>query len=376
VAKIAVIGSLAESLVNFRGTMLEEMARRGHEVIACAPAAKGGDIVERLRAIGARFVDVAIDNRGLDPVADLRTIGSLRRMLLSERPDRILTYTIKPVIYGSLAGRLTRMPFRTAMITGLGHAFAPGSGLRRLIVRGVPALYRVALRGCRVVFFQNDDDLQTFRRLNILSSGTAAIRIPGSGVDLDRFAVAPLPKRPTFLLLTRLIADKGVREFVTAAGAVAARFPAARFRIGGWLDSGPRSIRQAEIDAWQAGPIEYLGHVENVVPAIADSSIYVLPSYYREGVPRSILEAMSMGRAVITTDAPGCRDTVEPGVNGLLVPVRDAAALASAMLELASDPGRVTSMGAAGRRRAQDHFDVHRVNAIVLDHLELEPLVS
>jgi glycosyltransferase involved in cell wall biosynthesis len=258
---------------------------------------------------------------------------------------------------------------RAAMITGIGSALAEARGFRRrLLARLVRLLYRVALRQVHVVFFQNDDDQQLFRDLGLVGPRQRLVRIAGSGIDLQEFTPTELPPPPvTFLMVARLLRDKGLHEYVTAAGAVKRAHPKARFQLLGPFDPNPEGITRADLDAIRSGGVvEYLGVTDDVRPFIAAAHVAVLPSY-REGTPRSNLEAMGMTRPVITTDAPGCRETVEAGVSGLIVPARDAEALAAAMTELLEHPERLAAMGRAGRELAERRFDVREVNRTIME---------
>lgn len=368
---IVVVGGFAESLLNFRGALLRSLVERGHRVIACAPAASAG-VVDALTAMGVAYRDVPFNRAGLRPDQDLRALGALVALLREIRPDIFLGYTIKPVIYGLLAARLAGVPRRFAMITGLGYAFV-NSGLRgRLVGAVVRRLYRLSLRNADRVFFQNPDDRALFEQLGLVRGTEQAAMINGSGVDVDSFHPEPIPQGPaSFLLIARLLRDKGIGEYVEAARIVRARYPRAVFRLAGWIDDNPAAISERELNAWVAeGVIEYLGRLDDVRPAIAASSVYVLPSY-REGTPRTVLEAMAMGRPVVTTDAPGCRETVRDGTNGYLVPVRDAAALAQALERFLVEPGLIETMGREGRRMAIANYDVHKVNRIILNTIGL-----
>jgi glycosyltransferase involved in cell wall biosynthesis len=260
------------------------------------------------------------------------------------------------------------------MITGVGSALGGGEGLaRRLLSLTMRLLYRIALRGAHVLFFQNDDDVALFRGHDLLGRATRLVRIAGSGVDLDHYAQAPPPPASpiTFLMICRLIADKGVREYVAAARMARGRLPEARFWLLGPLDPNPTAIGREELDAWiDEGVIDYLGATDDVRPQLAETHVYVLPSY-REGMPRSVLEAMSVGRAILTTDAPGCRDTTVPGENGYLVPVRDVKALAEQMVAMAADPDALAAMGRRSRQMAEERFDVRGVNRTIMEALGL-----
>jgi len=368
--RLLVIGGLARSLLNFRGPLLKTLIEHGHEVIACAPDAPP-DVRAGLAALGARYRHIPLARAGLNPLADLQTLRALRRLFREEQPDRILAYTAKPVIYSGLAARLSGHPAIYAMITGLGYGFGGLSRRQRLIGRLVQTLYRQALHGTAGVLFQNPDDRDLFVRLRLVPPHVLLTLINGSGVDLTAYAPRPLPETPTFLLIARLLADKGLREYHRAAQRLKARHPHARFLLAGDIDPNPLSIRATELADWQAdGAIEYLGHLDDVRPAFAAARIYVLPSY-REGTPRTVLEAMAMGRPIVTTDAPGCRETVIDGVNGYQVPVRDDAALEHAMERFILQPDLAERMGAESLRLAREKYDVHKVNAVILNAMGL-----
>ena len=369
---VAVLGSFAESLINFRGPLLQAMVDGGHRVVACAPAAPAA-VVDALAAMGVAYRDVPLKRAGMRLDHDLRALCSLVRLFRELRPDIVLTYTIKPVTYGLLAARFSRVPRRFAMITGLGYAFI-AAGLRaRLIGAAARWLYRWSLNGADRVFFQNPDDRALFEELRLLRRPEQTVMINGSGVDLETFRPTPLPEGPaSFLLIARLLQEKGVREYVEAARQMRAKGVQATFDLVGWLDKGnPAAILEEELRGWVAdGVIHYHGQLDDVRPAIARTSVYVLPSY-REGTPRTVLEAMAMGRPIITTDAPGCRATVEHGVNGFLVPVKDATSLAHAMETFVKEPGLAQKMGRESRRIAEEKYNVHQVNSVILEAMGL-----
>ena len=320
-ARIVVIGSFARSLITFRGRLLEDLVASGHTVMACAPGAS--ELVYRqLEAMGVEYCDVPLRRVGLNPFQDLAYMLRLLGLLKSWKADLVLAYTAKPSIYGSMAARLSGLPC-AVMITGLGQSFCGGSFKKRIIDSIVRSLYRLALQKSRVVFFQNPDDLDRFRAMNLLADDTRVSVIPGSGIDLEEFCPTPFPAQVTFLLMARIIPAKGIYQFVRAAALLRNKYPTARFRLAGPIGSDKAFIPLNEVEEWhRSGIIEYLGMLEDVKPALSESSVYVLPSFYGEGVPRSVLEAMACGRAIITTDSPGCRETVVDQMNGFLVPVR------------------------------------------------------
>lgn len=298
---------------------------------------------------------------------------SLRALCRELRPDVIIPYTIKPVVWGTLAARAAGVKRVVPMITGVGYAFTGGREPKRLLARAVSTLlYRLALGRADIVLFQNPDDMALFRKLRLQPKHVPSAVINGSGIDTAEFTPASLPGKLSFLMIARLLGDKGIREFGEAARILKSKHPEAAIRLVGYVDQSPDSITQAELDEIIASGVEFVGRLEDVRPAIAQASVYVLPSY-REGTPRSTLEAMAMGRAVITTDAPGCRETVVEGVNGFLVPPRDAVALAKAMEKFIADPGLASRMGSESRRIAEEKYDVRLVNAEIMRHAGILP---
>lgn len=374
--RIGVLGGEARDLVNFRGHLISEMARAGHEVYGIAPGGTA-EIQASLGALGATYVPIVLDRTGLNPLRDLASLLRLRNLFRHLRLEALLAYEVKAVAFGTLAARQAGVRQRFAMITGRGTTLqGTPSGLReRAVRRLVKAFYRRALRQCRGVLFQNEDDLAFFQNEGMLPEGHPWRIVNGSGVDLDHYVQSPLPPGSvTFLFVGRLLRDKGLNEYVEACRTLSDRHLGARFQILGPLDSNPNAIKAGQVEAWtREGIVEYLGETGDVRPALAAAHVLVLPSY-GEGTPRSVLEAMSMGRAVVTTDAPGCRATVRDGSNGFLVPVRNSDALAEAMAKLAKDRGLIARFGAEGRRIAEETYDVRRVTADILTFMELAPI--
>ncbi len=365
--RFLVVGGYSDSLLNFRGAFLEALVLLGLDVHVAAPNLPPGNSVRvQLERMGVTVHDVPIERTRTNPLVDLVTFWSLTVLMRRLRPHFTLAYTIKPVIYGSVAGRLAGVPKRYALVTGLGYAFGRENqlgGLRSLVKN----LYALALSQVQLTFFQNPDDLALFRELGILKKGKPSCLVNGSGVDLSRFSETPIPPGPVrFLLIARLLVSKGVREYVHAARYLKKRYPESRFMLAGWIDSNPDAIPQSELDGWVAdGSIEYLGRLPDVRPALEDCSVYVLPSY-REGTPRSVLEAMAIGRPVITSNAPGCRETVIDGESGFLVPAKSVDGLVVAMERFIDHPELTARMGARGRRLAEEKYDVHKVNSAML----------
>ena len=370
-AKIVIISQLSGSLVNFRGEMIKSFVHMGHEVIALGPD-KGRE--EKITQLGAKFIWYPLQRTGLNPINDLYSFFYLSRLLRELKPDLVFSYAVKPIIYGSIAAKLAGVSGIYSMLTGLGYAFAGGNFKNRLLSKVVQSLYKRAIVFNKVMFFQNPDDLKLFRDLNILTDNTEAVLINGSGVELDKFYYSK-PKNETvsFLLIARLMWEKGIKEYVEAARILKVKYPGIAVRLLGPIIRDNSAVTATQIDTWVAeGIIEYLGKTFDVRPFIEDASVYVLPSFYREGTPRSVLEAMSMGRPIITTDSPGCRETVEDGVNGFLIPTNDITALAAAMEKFILCPELISKMGQESRKIAENKYDVHKVNDIIIKAIRLE----
>lgn len=370
--RILVIGGSTDNLYKFRGQMLLAFQAQGHTVLTCA-GERDDPTVEWLEGHGIRFELIQqIERRGINPLKDLQYYVELKRVIRKLEPTVVLSYTIKPVIYGTLAAHRLRVPRIGAMITGAGMAFLGESLGKRLLRIITSALLRFALRRANVLIFQNQDDIKLFKQFGAIHR-QKVVMTHGSGVDLDYFKPAPIPEGdPVFLLIARMIPEKGVRDYAEAAAIVKQKHPTAHFQIIGPYEQLRARITPEEVEHWQDEyGMEYLGFVRDVRPYLLGASVYVLPSYYREGQPRSILEAMAMGRPIITTDSVGCRETVVEGENGLLVPPRRPDALAQTMLHMIQTPGMIHRMSKASIARARDHYDVNQVNRLIIEALEL-----
>jgi len=370
--KIMVFEGHTDSLLKLRGSLLSAFVKEGNQVIACAPE-NNTRIVKSLTKLGVIFQDIPIKRTGMNPINDIRTLFLLYRLFQKEHPDILLACNIKPVIYGSLAARFAGVNKCYSMITGLGFAFKRNTFKGKLINFLVCQLYRLSLKRNKAIFFQNLDDRRLFHELKLIGKNTNAVLVNGSGVDLDFYAVAPAVKEPiVFLLIARLIKEKGIEEYVEAARQIRKRYSEVSFHLVGWFDSNPSVFKKSKVREWQnEGIVEYLGVADDVRPFIAACSVYVLPSNYREGTSRTILEAMSMGRPIITTDAPGCRETVKDGENGFLVPVKDVNALVQAMERFILEPELISKMGKRSREIAELKYCVHKVNAVIMQAMEL-----
>lgn len=375
---ILVVAGYSRSLVGFRRSFLECLVAAGHVVHATAPEDDPAVRAE-LGRLGIGFHPVPMARAGFSPLCDYRYRLALTDLMHGLGAEGVFAYTHKPVIHGLRAARNAGVRHRVGMITGLGYAFTPGGGIRRRLARlAVTGLYQCALPFATALVFQNPDDLSCFREAGLLAGAPEPSVVAGSGIPLDEFPACDLPPGPPiFLMLGRLIVDKGVREYAAAAAEVRRHVPLARCLLAGELDANPTSVSREELDGWvRSGAIEYLGRLDDVRPALCTCTVYVLPSY-REGTPRSVLEALATGRPVITTDAPGCRETVlypeSPGpdgrrrcANGWLVPIADAKALAAAMLDLSDPSTDLAALAVSSRRHAECKYDVRKVNATLL----------
>lgn len=344
----------AWNVYNFRAGLVKAMVEQGYEVVVLAPY---DAYAPQLRSLGCSYVELPMDNHGTNPLRDLLLLTRFARVLRRHKPVAFLGYTIKPNVYGSLAAHFLRIPVINN-IAGLGATFIRTSHVTT-VVRG---LYRLALKRSHSVFFQNADDCDLFVSSGLVKPEICAL-VPGSGIDLGRFpfhGVEPVAGRPfRFLLVGRMLRDKGVVEFVDAARIVLKKHPQAVFQLLGGVNAGNgNAVPIDTIKQWEAeGIVQYLGTTDDVRPIVAASDCVVLPSY-REGVPRSLLEAAAMGRPIVATDVVGCQDAVDDGVNGFLCNVRDPADLADKMIKMLELPHEKRAMlGEAGRKKVEQQFD-------------------
>jgi glycosyltransferase involved in cell wall biosynthesis len=357
--RIAVVSNTAWNLVNFRLNLMRQLRADGHKVIAVAPS---DQFVTRLEAEGFVFEPVSISIGGVNPISELRSVWQLWQALRRQRIDLVLSYTPKGNLYSALASIVRGSQF-VPNVSGLGRAFIR----RSPVTWAALLLYRLTFGRASRVFFQNLDDLAMFVRARLVTPDNAE-RVPGSGVDLSRFAVTPTPEHrppnaPVFLLIARMLWDKGVGEYVAAARQIKKANPEATFNLLGDLGSqNPAAIPAKQVEDWvREGIVTYLGSTEDVRPHIASADCVVLPSY-REGVPRVMLEAAAMGRPVITSDAPGCRDAVIDGETGFMCRVRDADDLAAKLRAFAALPGsKRQQMSVRARAFVEQRFSEERV---------------
>lgn len=354
--KVVLTANTAWNLAHFRRPVIEDLLSDGHEVVALAPEGEGSQVLAQL---GVRLRALRIDSKGMAPARDAQLIADFRKAFMQERPDVVLSYTIKNNIYGGMAARMLGVPF-IPNVSGLGTAFLGIRWLEMLVV----ALYRCAFRPLSQVVFQNADDRDLFVSRRIVRREQTVL-VPGSGIDLWHFRPTTMPPGPQvcFLMIARLLRDKGVMEYVEAARQVRHLHPEARFQLLGQVGVENRTaIDRATVAAWQAeGAIEYLGATDDVRPFISAANCVVLPSY-REGTPRTLLEAAAMTRPLVASDVPGCREVVVDGYNGYLCRARDTGDLARAMVTvILAGPDERARLGLAGRKLIEDHFGHERV---------------
>ena len=361
--RIAVLSSHTPSLFWFRADMMFSFIERGHEVYALGNEPEV-DWKEKFSEKGIIYRQINVQRNGLNPLNDIRSISSIKKILADIMPEKIFTYQAKTIIYGTVAANRLGITEVYPLIAGLGSLFLKEDRKTKIIRTILMQEYKMAMRKCPVIFFQNTDDEQTFREKRIIKK-QQTVMLHGSGVNLERFSLQPLPDRFAFLCISRLIRDKGVYEYLESCKRIKAIYPNIRCLLVGPFDTNPSSLKKEELQHFiDNGVIEYFGEQADVVPFLAQCSVFVLPSY-REGTPKTVLEAMACGRAVITSNAPGCKETVENKVNGLLVPVRNVDAIVEAMQYMIDHPDTVRLMANKGREKAERLFDVKKVNAAI-----------
>ena len=363
--KIILFANTDWYLYNFRSPLAQSLQEQGHEVILLSPP---GPYVERLQALGLRWMEFDFARHGMNPVAEGLTLLRLLSVYRRERPDTVHHFTIKCVLYGSLVAPLAGVQSVINAVTGLGYMFSEGQGLKRWLHPLIKGLYRFALRGTRVIF-QNPDDRNLFLEQRLAREADTFL-IRGSGVDIHRFSPKPeAPGTPLIVFPGRLLRDKGVGDFVAAARFLRSDDVQVRLALVGDLDeNNPLSVSRQEVQEWvRSGDVEWWGWREDMNEVYAQAHIGCLPSFYKEGLPKVLIEAASSGRPIVTTDWPGCREVVQPGENGLLVPPLNAHALAAALRALLEDPSRRRQMGLAGREMAVREFSKEQIVRQTLD---------
>lgn len=366
--KYIIVSPKNRTVYNFRGDLIRQIIDGGNQVIVTGPNRID---VDKIEALGAEFVEIPMNKNGLNPLADLKYMGKLRKLFRREKPDVVFGYTSKPVIYGSIAAKLAKVKHIAAMVTGAGYAFTAKTGKAKLVKLIMSALYKTAFACANKVIFQNGDDKSQFVGEKLVQESKCEI-VNGSGVNMEKFALAPYPEQITFFMLSRVMYSKGIREYLQACEIVKERHPEVRCMLLGACEGIQDSLSEEALKPYiDRGVIEHFPETDRVVDYYRQCSVYVLPSY-REGTPRTVLEAMAMGRAIITTDAPGCRETVLDGETGYLVPVQNANAVAQKMIAFIENPEQIHQMGQKSFAYCREKFDVTKVNEDMCQYLKVK----
>ncbi|MFZ4403298.1 MAG: glycosyltransferase family 4 protein [Pseudobdellovibrionaceae bacterium] len=367
--KVLFIANARYTITNFRSELVQDIKQLGHELKIVCPTGidLDGTLVSK-----ENILPIFLNRSGIHPIHDLKTVFDLYRIFKKEQPDVVVNFTIKPVIYASIVARLASKAKVYSNITGLGYVFTDRSFKARALIKIVTFLYRIALRCNHSVFFQNPDDLKLFKNLGLIRENQG-ILINGSGINLDRklYEKVYRKKLQSFIFVGRLLKDKGLLELIEALKIVKIKFPNVLCTIIGEADKNPNSFTQEQLNLWkQQGLADFVGRINDVMPFLKEADVMVLPSY-REGTPRSVLEAMVCGLPIITTDTAGCRETVVDGENGFLVPVKDHKILAQKMIYFLEHPEQIEIMGKRSLQLVAEKFDVKKVNAKILSIVEL-----
>ncbi len=371
--KFLLIGGFESSLINFRGPLLKRLTK-DFQVSAAAPyIAKGTK--SKLEEIGVNCISNEFERTGLNPLKDFKACLKFRSQVKELAPDFVLAYTIKPVIFGLLASKVKGAK-RFALITGKGSGFDQTNLKSRIIRVIVKLLYKKSLSSVDGTIFQNEEDEGFFYQEGLLAHDAKSVVIKGTGVDLEYYKSKNEFKNESkvkFLFIARLIKEKGIPELFEAARLLREKYNDFEVQLLGWVDPNPGGISKEEIDRMhRSGVINYLGTADDVRPYIDSADVFVLPSYYNEGLPRTIQEAMAMRMPIITTDHPGCRETVEDGRNGFLIPIKDSLALMRSMEYFIQNPEEIKRMGSESHHMAIDRFDVLKINEQLLNFMKLE----
>lgn len=367
--KIIFVSPKNRTVYNFRGDLIKEIVALGHEVVVTGPNSVD---VDKIEALGARFVEIPMEKTGVNVKSDLKYISSLKKLFKSEKPDITFGYTIKPVVYGAIAAKMAKVKNRYSMVEGLGYIFTANTRKTKILRPIVKTLYRIGFKCAHKVIFINPDDRKDFVGMKLLKADKCCL-VNGAGVNLEHFKPEPLPEEPVFFMLSRALISKGVRVYLEATELVHKKYPDVRMMLLGEIDESMQdSLKKEEVQKYvDMGAVEYFPENPDVRLFYKQCSVFVLPSY-REGVPRTTMEAMAMGRPVITTDAPGCRETVADGETGFFVPIGDSKALADAMCKFIENPALIKTMGEKSYNFCKDKFDVHKINADMLKHIKIK----
>lgn len=367
--KVLVLSSHTKSLLWYRWDMLMDFLKRGHQVYAT------GDLTEEewsqfFKKHGITYKSIPVSKNGINPLKDLRTKKYIQRLLSEIVPDKIFVYQAKTIAFGCQAASNEKIKEVYPMVAGLGSIFR-GHGFKNSVIKFILGiLYKRAFKNSKAVFFQNKDDIQQMVSHGFLQDNKI-VMVRGSGVNLEKFKLTHLPNVITFLFVGRIIRDKGVSEYLRASKYIKSKYGSkVKCLLVGPFDTNPSALSLKDLAPFIDSGVEYFGEQMDVIPYLEQCSVFVLPSYH-EGTPKSVLEAMAMGRAIITTDAPGCRETVSDGTNGFLVPVGDVESIIDKMEMFINHPDLANTMGLASRKIAEEKFDVRKVNSIILSTMGL-----
>ena len=357
------------SAYNFRGDLIKEIIERGYRVIVTGPDQMG---VDRIISLGAKFVEVPMNKNGINPVSDLKYLWKLYRLCRREQPAATLGYTIKPYLYGSLAARMAGVKNVNAMVAGAGFLFTSKSLKARILKKTISLLYKIGFAAAHHIIFQNADDLNEYCDCGMCKRAKCGV-VNGSGVNMTRFAPSDYPAVPTFFMLGRFIHCKGVLDYLKAAQIVKEKYPQVHFMLLGKVEKMQDGITLEELSPYvNAGVVTIYPETDKIAEYYAKTSVFVLPTTYREGTPRVILEAMASARAIITTFTPGCKETVQEGVNGFFVPVHDPKALAEKIIHFIDHPKDVEKMGAASLELCKNKYEVSIINGVMMNLMEID----
>ena len=368
--KFMLISPKNRTVYNFRGELIKKIINKGYEVIVTGP---DYDNVEKIEELGAKFVKIDLDKESTGIYSNWNYYKSLIRIIKDEKPDIVLSYTIKPVIFGTLAAKKAGINKSYSLITGLGQIYGFNATFKTKIIRFICGLaYKKVFKYNSKVIFQNSDDLAECVKRKYLKNDKCIV-VDGSGVDLNKFKRTTLPNRNVFLMISRMIKTKGTIEYLKAAEKVKCKYKDVEFLYLGKPENKRGYVKKEEINYFvQKGVVKILDETDNVPEVISKSTVMVLPSYYREGIPRTLLEALAMGRPIITTNSVGCKETVKDGINGFLVPIKDADALAEKMIYMIEHREKLDKMSDESYKYCKERFDVNIINKRMLEIMEIK----
>jgi len=361
--RILIIASFAKSLIWFRGDFIKHLIQNGYHVFTAAPEYTDADL-KALKIIEAVPIEFNLQRTGLNPFKDLKSISELKSIIKYNKIDLVFPYTVKPVIYGSMAANSCKVPV-ISLITGLGYTFTGLSFKAKILQRINEMLYKLSIRKNKVIVFQNTDDHQLFLDRNVISKQQKVAFVSGSGVNLNQFKFSEknVTEHVSFLLVARLIEEKGIKLYLESAKILKSKYPKAEFHLIGSTGTTPSAISKDEInELHDQGVIIFHGRQSRIEEHLHKRDVFVLPSYYREGLPRTTLEACACGNPIITTDSVGCREAVKEGINGFLIEPRNLEALINRMEYFITHPEKIKEMGINSRNYAEERFDVNIIN--------------